>query len=104
MWFMNKLAGDRVTEIAERVGRTQPTISIGIADLKKRLPGRWSLVFVQGKQNGNRVREELFPLEDFRVLGREPLIRWLARWGMSEGDISELVNYPIGEVHGILRQ
>ena len=101
-WFMKKLDGISVTQIARNAGVTKPTISIGIDDFKRRLPGNWRLVFRNGTASANRQREVLFPLHNFRAEGRGPLLKWLARYGMPVEKMRELVGYSVGEIQGIL--
>jgi len=101
-WFMEKLAGVSVTQIARNAGVAKATVSIGIDDFKRRLPGSWRLVFRNGTASANRQREVLFPLGNIRSEGRGPLLKWLARYGMPVEKMSELVGYSVGEIHGIL--
>jgi hypothetical protein len=103
-WFMKKLSGVPVNVIAKGSGVKQSTVSIGIEDFKRRFPGSWELAFATGSSGANQERELLFPLREFKVPGRELLIRWLAGWGMALEDISRLVGYSVGEVHQILRE
>jgi transcriptional regulator with XRE-family HTH domain len=101
-WFMEKLAGVSVTQIARDAGVAKATVSIGIDDFKRRLPGSWRLVFRNGTASATHHREVLFPLDNVRAEGRGPLLKWLARYGMPAEKMSELVGYSVGQIQGIL--
>ncbi len=103
VWFMKRLVGTPVTTIAAEAGVSKPTVSIGIEDFKRWLPGSWDLVFRTGTESAIQLRETRFSLQHFSVQGREPRVRWLAGWGMRKEDISRLVGYSVGRVEGILR-
>ncbi len=103
VWFMRRLVGTPVTTIAAEAGVSKPTVSIGIGDFKRWLPGSWDLVFRAGTESAIQLRETRFSLQHLSVAGREARVRWLAGWGMRQEDIGRLVGYPVGRVEGILR-
>jgi hypothetical protein len=102
-WLMQKAGDVPQRDIARRAGVTEATVSIGIDDFKRRLPGAWDRVFTsRSAASGNRAREELVPLSTFRVSRQDSLIRWLARWGMAPNTISRLVGYPVAEILSVV--
>jgi hypothetical protein len=96
---MKKASDVPQKEIARKAGVTAATVSIGIEDFKRRLPGAWDRVFSNHTSvSGNRAREKTFPLGQLRMPGRESLIESLARWGMAPDKISRLVGYPLEDI------